>query len=315
MPGKRKKIILTAVIIVVLAAAFIIYRKMSQPDNYYDKYAGYDLDSDVQGVSRDGTYAKYQQQHENAARPASNIEVDVFSYTDGTNVSVASDYEGEAKVLVTEDDSSVTWKVQIPQAGLYNMYIEYYPIESRGVDIERCFYINGEVPFTGSDDLAFLRVWGDKSEVREDNQGNEIRPSQVELPRWQSAYFKDIMGYYTEPYRYYFAAGENTITLESVNEPMAIRRLVITAIDEQQDYSSYIMAVQADSRVWANSDTEFEQKVPINRPIAISDTPVLGYDPGRNRDPVAGPEGCGSESDPHRLTLESGLRLQNSPRR
>ncbi len=262
MPGKRKKVILTAVVIVVAVAAFIIYRRMSEPDNYYDKYAGYDLDSDVQGVSRDGTYAKYLQQYENAARPASDIEVDVFGYTDGTNVSVQTDYEGEAKVLVTEDDSSVSWKVQIPETGLYNMYIEYYPIESRGVEIERCFYINSSVPFTGSDDLAFSRVWGDKSEVKEDNQGNEIRPSQVELPRWQSAYFKDIMGYYSEPYQYYFTAGENTITLECVNEPMAIRKLVISAIDEQPDYEKYYASVQADtSHSWVNQNTVFEQKV------------------------------------------------------
>ncbi len=259
MPGKRKKVILILVIVIALIAAFIVYRKLNQVDDYHDKYAGYDLDSDVQGVSRDSTYAKYLQKYGDAGKPANSVEVGLFDFTDGEGVRVETDYEGEPKVIYMEDDSRATWKVEIPQSGLYNMYIEYYPIASRGVDIERAFYINGSLPFAGSDDLAFSRVWGDKNEVREDNQGNEIRPTQVEIPRWQSSFFKDYMGYYTEPYQYYFEAGSNEITLEAVNEPMVIRRLVVMAIDEQLDYADYIAA--ADKNTYKNTDTDFEQKV------------------------------------------------------
>ncbi len=259
MPGKRKKVILILVIVIALIAAFIVYRKLNQVDDYHDKYAGYDLDSDVQGVSRDSTYAKYLQKYGDAGKPANSVEVGLFDFTDGEGVRVEKDYEGEPKVIYMEDDSRATWQVEIPQSGLYNMYIEYYPIASRGVDIERAFYINGSLPFAGSDDLAFSRVWGDKNEVREDNQGNEIRPTQVEIPRWQSSFFKDYMGYYTEPYQYYFEAGSNEITLEAVNEPMVIRRLVVMAIDEQLDYADYIAA--ADKNTYRNTDTDFEQKV------------------------------------------------------
>lgn len=259
MPGKKKKVILISVIVIALIVAFIVYRKLNQVDNYHDKYAGYDLDSDVQGVSRDSTYAKYLLLYGEKAKPSANVEVDLFQYTDASGISVMEGYEGEDKVLHMEDEAKVSWQVDIPETGLYNMYIEYYPVESRGVDIERAFYINGVLPFAGSDDLAFSRVWGDKNEVREDNQGNEIRPTQVELPRWQSAYFKDYMGYYTEPYQYYFEAGANTITFEAVNEPMVIRRLVIAAINEQPDYEGYIAAV--DKNTYKNSNTAFEQKV------------------------------------------------------
>lgn len=259
MPGKRKKVILILVIVIALIAAFIVYRKLNQVDDYHDKYAGYDLDSDVQGVSRDSTYAKYLQKYGDAGKPANSVEVGLFDFTDGEGVRVETDYEGEPKVIYMEDDSRATWQVEIPQSGLYNMYIEYYPIASRGVDIERAFYINGSLPFAGSDDLAFSRVWGDKNEVREDNQGNEIRPTQVEIPRWQSSFFKDYMGYYTEPYQYYFEAGSNEITLEAVNEPMVIRRLVVMAIDEQLDYADYIAA--ADKNTYKNTDADFEQKV------------------------------------------------------
>ncbi len=179
MPGKKKKVILISVIVIALIAAFIVYRKLNQADNYHDKYAGYDLDSDVQGVSRDSTYAKYLQLYGEKAKPSVDVEVDLFHYTDATRISVMEGYEGEDKVLHMEDEAKVSWQVDIPESGLYNMYIEYYPIESRGVDIERAFYINGTLPFSGSDDLAFSRVWGDKNEVRE-----EIRAMKFVRHRW-----------------------------------------------------------------------------------------------------------------------------------
>lgn len=259
MPGKKKKIILISVIVAALFAGLLVYSKWNQTDSYYDKYAGYDLDSDVQGVGREGTYTKYLQSCAEADKPGTGVEVDLFSYTEGTALSVEKEYEGEAQVLMTEEESSVTWNVVIPETGLYNMYIEYYPITSRGVDIERCFYINGELPFTGSDSLVFSRVWGDKNEVKEDNQGNEIRPTQVELSCWQSAYFKDYMGYYSEPYQYYFEAGSNTITLECVNEPMAIRRLAVVPIHEQAGYDEYSAGI--DTAAFRNTDADFEYKV------------------------------------------------------
>ncbi len=258
MPGKKKKIILIAVIIVAVIALIVVSR-LDQTEDYSDKYAGYDLDSDVEGVSRDGTYSKYLLTYADAAKPDADIEVPVLQYTEGTNVRVENDFEGEAQVLVTEDQSSVSWKLQIPETGMYNMYIEYYPMESRGVDIERSFLINGTMPFTGSDALTFSRVWGDKTAVKMDNQGNEIRPTQVELAEWQTAYFKDYMGYYTEPYQYYFEAGENTITLEAVNEPMAIRKLVVCSVEEQQSYTDYIAGV--DTTKFQNTDTEYQDKI------------------------------------------------------
>ena len=149
MPGKKKKVILISVIVIALIVAFIVYRKLNQVDNYHDKYAGYDLDSDVQGVSRDSTYAKYLLLYGEKAKPSANVEVDLFQYTDASGISVMEGYEGEDKVLHMEDEAKVSCQVDIPETGLYNMYIEYYPVESRGVDIERAFYINGVLPFAG----------------------------------------------------------------------------------------------------------------------------------------------------------------------
>ena len=56
-----------------------------------------------------------------------------------------------------------------------------------------------------------------------DNQGNEIRPAQVEIYGIaQTAFLRDSMGYITVPYLFYLEEGDNTITLTAQSEPMII---------------------------------------------------------------------------------------------
>lgn len=67
------------------------------------------------------------------------------------------------------------------------------------MDLERELRINGEVPFDGADTLTFTRLWHDGGEVRQDSQGNDIRPTQVEVFGEQTACCRDSMA--TSPSR------------------------------------------------------------------------------------------------------------------
>ena len=156
-------------------------------------------------------------------------------------------FEGEggkvcADGVLTADESELTWKVNVPKAGLYNIRLDYLTVESRGVDIEREIAINGEVPFTGASTLCFSRLWTDANEVRKDNQGNDIRPTQVERFEKQSAYCKDDMGYQTEPYAFYFNEGENELTIRAVNEPVILCAVSLTPIMKSPTYAEYAAA-------------------------------------------------------------------------
>ena len=102
---------------------------------------------------------------------AEDIEVDLFAYMEGEGVEVYENYEGEEKALYTDTESTVTWKVNVPEAGFYNLYLEYITVESRGVAIERSVYINGELPFDDAGNIIFTRTWTDASEPKVDNQG------------------------------------------------------------------------------------------------------------------------------------------------
>ena len=238
MKGAIKKLFI--VIGVIAVACVALWLSSLRPvDNFNDKYAGVDLSMDAEGAMLEGTYTGYQEEHKDAAEPQKEVTVDLYNYTAKDDVEVYNDYMGEEKALYTGVDSEVTWEVDVPEAGFYNLYMEYMTVQSRGVAIERTLLINNELPFADAENITFGRIWTDAHEPKVDNQGNEIRPGQVEVYEWQSAYFKDDMGYEIEPYRFYFEKGKNTITFVGENEPMVLRKVSLTGIESAKSYDTY----------------------------------------------------------------------------
>ena len=226
------------ILIGVLVAALVIAGiwLLSRSENSFrSKYEGADLSTDVSGIGRSNTYTSYLEKYANLPAVSEAVEVDLASF-EGEGGKVCADG------VLTADESELTWKVNVPKAGLYNIRLDYLTVESRGVDIEREIAINGEVPFTGASTLCFSRLWTDANEVRKDNQGNDIRPTQVERFEKQSAYCKDDMGYQTEPYAFYFNEGENELTIRAVNEPVILCAVSLTPIMKSSTYAEYAAA-------------------------------------------------------------------------
>ena len=225
------------VLIGVLAAAVVIagvWLLNRGPGDFSAKYAGVDLSTDVSGIGRGNTYDAYAAAHAGEPAVTQSVQADLLSFEGNAEI--------RAEGLWTPDDSEVTWKVDVPQAGMYNIRLDYLTTESRGVDIERELLINGELPFAGASTLCFSRLWTDSGEVRKDNQGNDIRPSQVEVFEPQTAYCRDDMGYQTEPYAFYFREGENTLTLRAVNEPVILQGITLTPPVVYASYDAYAAA-------------------------------------------------------------------------
>ena len=232
MTRKWRNVIIGVLVVALLGVALWLLSQGT--DNYRAKYEGTDLSTDVSGVGRSNTYSAYLASHAGEAAVKEEIPVDVFSF----------EGEGEARAegVFTPEETEASWKVNVPQAGLYNVRLDYLTTQSRGVDIERELLINGEVPFAGASALTFSRLWTDAGEVRQDNQGNDIRPSQKEIFERQTAYCKDDMGYQTEPYAFHFDEGENTITLRAVNEPVIICGMTLVPIKKAPEYADYTAA-------------------------------------------------------------------------
>jgi ABC-type glycerol-3-phosphate transport system substrate-binding protein len=263
--SKIRFLIIAAIIIVF--AALIIFAATRQEQDFSVKYAGFDLSGASTG--RTNTYSRYIERYIDAPAGQRDIPINVFSWTSAEGVSIIENFENDARVLRTEEVSYVEYTVNVEQAGLYFIKMEYFPVASRGIAVERALSINGEIPFLGADRLSFQRVWGDSGSSRFDNQGNEIRASQVEKPRWESAWFRDSLGYVTEPYSFYLRQGVNTIRLTGVNEPVVIRSLSIKAPVQTQSYRNYISSVNLDK--FKNSRNNYLLRIQGERSVRRSD--------------------------------------------
>ena len=233
MSRKWRNILIGALVLVlVIAGVWLLSRS---PDNFKDKYEGTDLSSDVTGIGRSNTYTAYLEKYRDLPAVSESVAVDIAAF-EGEGGEVCEDG------VLTKDSSELTWKVNVSQAGLYNIRLDYLTTESRGIDIEREILINGEVPFSGASTLCFSRLWTDASEVRKDNQGNDIRPTQKEIFEKQSTLCMDDMGYQTEPYAFYFEEGENELTIRAVNEPVIVCGLTLTPLAQFPTYEEYSAA-------------------------------------------------------------------------
>ena len=261
-------------------------------ENYSYKYEGTDLTKEVVGMERTGTYDGYLSEHADAKEPQKEVNVDLFNYEAVGEVSTYTNFHDEAKCLFTDIDSVVTYKINVPESGFYNVYMEYLITESRGVSAERAFYVNGELPFDDALNLTFSRIWKDGGEKRIDNQGNEIRPSQVEEYDWQASYFSDKLGYDMNPFKFYFEKGENTITIDATNEPMAIRKLALVPVMHKDTYAEYlakqpqtasagdyVQVIQGEDSTYRSESSlyaKYDRSSPTTQPNSVTTT-VLNY--------------------------------------
>ena len=297
MKNSVKKAIIAVVIIAVVAAAAVLM-SLRGVEDFHEKYEGFDLVTDVEGMEREGTYTGYLNAHADASDSEESVEVNLFDFESTGSVEVYSNYEGVDKALYTDTGSEVTWKVKVPETGFYNLYMEYLIPESRGVAAERAVYVNGEIPFEDARNITFTRIWTDGGEPKVDNQGNQIRPTQTEVFEWQNSYFRDDMGYITEPYLFYLEKGENEISLSAENEPMVLKKLVVSAVQSIDTYAeyaakqsaantseaarNYIQVIQGEESTYRSESSlyaKYDRSSPTTQPNSVTKT-VLNYTGG-----------------------------------
>ncbi len=155
-------------------------------------------------------------------------------------------------VLISENVGEIVWTINVEKAGFYNLKLNYFTIIGYSSSIERKLKINGKVPFDGADSFSFSRIWkdapasfGPDGNLKVDTNGNDLKPQQVEEYSFRESFFKDDMGYVTEPYMFYFEEGENTISLSAIKEPMIIDQIHVVSVEDTVSYRDYLSALQS----------------------------------------------------------------------
>lgn len=225
--------------------------------------------SDVSSILNALSYKEYQKKFagkqestEGMKDVVIDITEDIVAEETTATTEKVDGYYGKDGVLKTGDIGKVTWKFTVPVTGFYQIDIPYCQVVGKTTSIERVFSLNGEVPFAEARSIVLQKVWKYDYEYKKDENGafildekgnkipsfkldgngNDIRPSVIEDPKWITYALQDVDGHYTSPFEFFLEAGENTITLESTRESVVLDDIILrpTSSISIPTYQEYI---------------------------------------------------------------------------
>ncbi len=162
------------------------------------------------------TYAEYLSVFADAEKPLAHI----VASPSGGNAEVV----GGENALVAGETEEIAFAFTCEREGLYQLGVRYYPVPARGLNIEFAVALDGRTPFSEAKYATLPRVFADDAAPGSlrDAAGNDIIPGQHEEPAWRDALIEDHTGTYGEPYLFYVARGEHTLTFTAAREVLAL---------------------------------------------------------------------------------------------
>lgn len=194
------------------------------------------------GSIRQTSYTNYVKKYADAARPDQTVEVlgkdyDPASVTDAQITVTTVDGENDVMQWANQE-GSVSWTVNIPETGVYNIKMIYEALESNTNDVEFSLLIDGESPYATASRITLSKRWINESEIKQDSRQNDIRPGQISTPCWQETPLEDIDGLFNEPLEFYMEAGEHTITFESEKAEFAVKSFTFYQYEAPAAYTA-----------------------------------------------------------------------------
>ena len=181
-------------------------------------------------------------------------------------------YDGVSAVILSEDNEWCEWDFAITESGIYSIRLNYYPLEDTGLDIELGFLIDGKLPFREIDSVTLPRTWIDESVTQTKEDGNDIRPAQIEKYCWNKCWIEDNNGMYAEPYRIYLEAGTHKLRISVKREAAAVSEILFGSKAEPIDYNEYIKEYSdkkaSGGTVTLQAEKAYEKSSPMLYPLS-----------------------------------------------
>ena len=182
-------------------------------------------------------YDEYSASYSAAPCPQQSVTADSSAVSQPVLLESYLDVTG---ALLSPEQTELAYTLEIPAEGLYRIAVTYYGIEGKGKDIVLSLSIDGRTPFREAGSISLSRIWTDDGEIQRDVNGNDLRPSQVEVKRWNTALLSDSNGYYNDPFAFYFSsAGTHTVTLAYEQESVVISQISVCAVETPVSYQEY----------------------------------------------------------------------------
>jgi len=242
--------------------------------------------SDLEGGGWLATgYRAYLASHSGVARLPRGTEVAVnaknfVEATEGANATVLDSYEGVSDVIEWKNGGKLTYDVNVPVTGLYNIKVQYYPTKTMSKPLILSAMVNGARPYMESESMQLLVDWVDELVPSTDKEGNEIagqwsmpvdrnkndiRPQQHEEYRWMTQDLRDPEGLYTRLF-FYLEKGENQITLECQRGELQLGNITLYQYEDPAPYAEvYAEESAKPNQVPADFITRIQAEKPLHK--------------------------------------------------
>jgi ABC-type glycerol-3-phosphate transport system substrate-binding protein len=267
---------LVTLIIIVSLFGLVLLSLLNKPKPFltHQFQIGLDLEESI-----DQQYLSYLES-QNYIRPNQSILINAehLDHSRSTSYEVIDgEPYGLARNLILSDEiGEVTFFVHVEEEGFYHIEVDYFPIEGKSSQIERIVKINNEIPYDASRRISLTRIWVDQNvEFSQDSNGNDIIPRQIEAPRFIKRFLTDSEGIVKGNLLFHFKEGENTLTFESIKEPMLIKAINIQQEQTVMPYDQYQEInrhkednVSKDTVIKTQGQNMYEKSSPTLYPIA-----------------------------------------------
>lgn len=200
------------------------------------------LGSDL-SVVKPGTYSAYvsglEEKEEN--HPLTEINVNPLSAAAESGLPTENVLDTDAVVLKNDGDIlNVSFNTE--EAGYYYIAFNYCALPANECDIEVSVSIDGQQPFDAMKQLKLPRLFTvpeeTYTEFEKDNQGNDLRPTQIEEQKWIEKALMDTEGSVGEPYSFYLTEGIHTLSVTLQKEAFAVSNIKIYNLAENEKYTA-----------------------------------------------------------------------------
>ncbi len=213
--------------------------------------------SDDTAIGYDAALEAYQAY--SAAPEGSRIELLPAAAVLTGDAVLATDVEGAAEALVLGDgESTVTWQIDVPADGLYELEITYFAHEGNEIKVQRKLTIDGAVPFDEANNLCLYRRFEEAAEEigRKNSIDDEVWPKQREIRLWQTVCAVDGQGIYVDPLQFYLTKGTHEIALHYVDQPVTLGVLAFVAPRTYPAYAEVAAAYEANGYARVEGDVQ-----------------------------------------------------------
>jgi len=171
-----------------------------------------------------------------------DISISSISYqsaSEDAQLEIDRHSSGTDALYWNNDKGWVEYEVEVPEAGVYVLEIEYLPLKAGYSSIVRGVMVDGQYPFAEARHIELDRTWKDeKFQYDRDVIGHEIRPVQVEVEGWKKTVVANY-GVSSEPLLFALSEGIHTVRFVGERGPVALNTIEFKTPQTYGDYKQY----------------------------------------------------------------------------